>query len=141
ISHDLHHPQLALGLRHGIDSLCREFSIRHGLSLDVTYEGDVRQIPEATAFTLFRLLQEALTNLAKHSGVDRGCVFLSVARDRTLLRVTDQGRGFCADGIRAPGHLGMISMRERLRLVGGALCVNSSPGRGTVVEAVVPAVV
>jgi two-component system sensor histidine kinase UhpB len=84
---------------------------------------------------LFRVLQEALSNVAKHSGADRVTVTLGVQGDQAVLRVKDDGRGFQIGSDRG---LGLISMRERLRLVGGAMRVNSSPLQGTEVEAVVP---
>jgi len=86
-------------------------------------------------FTLFRVLQEAMSNVAKHSGADRVTVTLGVHGHQALLRVTDEGRGF---EIGSERGLGLISMRERVRLVGGTMRVNSSPLQGTAVEAVVP---
>lgn len=138
ISHNLHHPQLALGLQHGAVSFCREFSEQHGITVELTYDGDLKQIPETVSVVLFRILQEALSNVAKHSGADRVTVFLSVEGAHSLLRVTDRGRGFEADGVQSDGGLGLISMRERLRLVGGTMNVTSSPGQGTDIEAMVP---
>jgi signal transduction histidine kinase len=135
LSHDQHHPQLALGLQHGVASFCDDFSRQHGIAARLVHEGDLKQIPEMVCVTLFRVLQEAMNNVAKHSGADRVTVTLGVYADQVLLRVTDKGRGFeigCNHG------LGLISMRERLRLVGGTMRVNSSPMLGTDVEAVVP---
>jgi signal transduction histidine kinase len=137
ISHNLHHPQLALGLLHGAGSFCREFSEQHGIMVELTHKGDLKSISEAVSIVLFRILQEALGNIAKHSGADRVTVFLSVEGDLTLLRVTDRGRGFDAESVQNEGGLGLISMRERLRLVGGTMGVISSPGQGTKIEAVV----
>lgn len=138
ISHNLHHPQLALGLQHGAVSFCREFSEQHGIAVELTHEGNLKQIPETVSIVLFRILQEALGNVAKHSGADRVTVFLSVEGAQSLLRVTDRGRGFDAESVQSDGGLGLISMRERLRLVGGTMGVISSPGQGTNIEAVVP---
>lgn len=137
ISHNLHHPQLALGLLHGAVSFCREFSEQHGIVVELTHEGDLRSISEAVSIVLFRILQEALGNVVKHSGADRVTVFLSVEGEQTLLRVSDRGRGFDAESVQSEGGLGLISMRERLRLVGGTMGVISSPGQGTEIEAVV----
>jgi signal transduction histidine kinase len=138
IAHDLHHPQLALGLQHGVTSFCREFSEQHGFAVELTHEGDLKQFPEAVSIVLFRVLQEALGNAAKHSGADRVTVFLSAEGDRALLRVTDLGRGFETGGVQSDRGLGLISMRERLRIVGGTMSVTSSPGQGTDIKAVIP---
>jgi PAS domain S-box-containing protein len=135
LSHNEHHPQLALGLHHGVASFCHDFSKQHGIAAKLIHEGDLKQIPETVSFTLFRVLQEAMSNVAKHSGADRVTVRLGVHNGQVLLRVTDQGRGF---EIGSGRGLGLISMRERLRLVGGTMRVNSSPLQGTDVEAVVP---
>jgi PAS domain S-box-containing protein len=135
LSHNEHHPQLALGLQNGVASFCKDFSKQHGIAAKVAHEGNLRRIPEKVCFTLFRVLQEALSNVAKHSGADRVTVTISVHGDQAMLRVTDKGRGF---EIGSDRGLGLISMRERLRLIGGTMRVNSSPLHGTDVEAVVP---
>jgi signal transduction histidine kinase len=135
LSHNEHHPQLALGLQHGVTGFCNDFSKQHGIAAKLVYEGDLKRIPERVCFTLFRVLQEAMSNVAKHSGADRVTVTLGVRGDQAVLHVTDEGRGFEMGSDRG---LGLISMRERLRLVGGTMRVNSSPLHGTDVEAVVP---
>jgi signal transduction histidine kinase len=135
LSHNEHHPQLALGLQHGIASFCDDFSKQHGIAVKLVQEGDLKRIPETVCFTLFRVLQEATSNVAKHSEADRVTVTLRVHDNQAVLRVADEGRGF---EIGSDRGLGLISMRERLRLVGGTMRVNSSVMQGTYVEAVVP---
>jgi PAS domain S-box-containing protein len=135
LSHNEHHPQLALGLQHGVASFCNDFSKQHGIAAKLVPEGDLKRIPETACFTLFRVLQEALSNVAKHSGADRVTVTLGVHGDQAVLRVTDDGRGFEIESDRG---LGLISMRERLRLLEGTMRVSSSPLQGTEVEAIVP---
>lgn len=136
ISHNLHHSQLALGLQRAAASLCREFSEQHGIAVELTHEGDLDQTPAAASIVLFRVLQEALSNVAKHSGAARVSICLGVEDDRVNLHVRDCGRGFETERIH--GGLGLVSMRERLRLVGGTMTVTSSPSRGVHIEAVVP---
>jgi signal transduction histidine kinase len=92
ISHNPHHPQMALGLRVVIASLCREFFEQHGVAVELSQEGDLSHVPESVSMVLFRVLQEALNNGAKHSGSDQVAVFLRVEGDQVLLRVTDRGR-------------------------------------------------
>lgn len=135
LSHQEHHPQLDLGFQHGVVSFCEDFSKKYGITTKLVHEGDLEQIPQTVGFTLFRVLQEALNNVAKHSGADQVTVKLGVHGDQATLRVTDEGRGFEIGKHRG---LGLISMRERLRLVGGTMRVNSTPQRGTDVEAMVP---
>jgi signal transduction histidine kinase len=141
ISHDLHHPQLVLGLEHCVASFCREFSEQHAIEVEFTHEGNLKQIPETASVVLFRVLQEALANIVKHSGADRGSVVITVEDHQALMRVADRGQGFDTASAESKGGLGLISMRERLRLVGGAMSVVTSPGQGTSVEVMVPMMV
>jgi signal transduction histidine kinase len=122
-------------LEHGVASFCNGFSKQHGIAMNLVQEGDLTRIPETVSFALFRVLQEAMSNVAKHSGADRAVVTFGVRGDQAVLRVRDEGRGFEVGSDRG---LGLISMRERLRLVGGTLRVTSSPQKGTDIEAVVP---
>ena len=138
ISHDLHHPQLALGFQRGATSLCRDFSKQHGIAIELRNEGDLSQIPEMISTVLFRVLQEALANVANHSGADRACVLVAVEGSQATLRVIDGGRGFETETGRSHGGLGLISMRERLRLVGGTMEVTSSPTDGTEIRVEIP---
>ena len=137
ISHNLHHPQLALGFQHGAASFCREFLEQYGITVELTCEGDWKRIPEGISVVLFRVLQEALSNVAKHSGADQVKVLARVEPSLVLLRVTDRGRGFQNDNETGHGGLGLISMRERLRLVNGTMKVASAPGQGAEVEVMV----
>ena len=88
---------------------------------------------------LFRVAQEALTNVARHAGTRAASVTLRQADGGLLLAVSDSGVGFDPANPREGCSLGLASMRERLHLVGGTLDVESSPGRGTTVVAWVPA--
>jgi PAS domain S-box-containing protein len=138
ISHNLHHPQLALGLQHGATTFCREFSNQTGIMVEFSCESDLGQISETTSVVLFRVLQEALSNVAKHSGAERVIVSFGLEGDQVLLRVSDHGRGFDTQSLHEHGGLGLISMRERLRLVGGTVKIVSSAGQGTNIEASAP---
>jgi signal transduction histidine kinase len=96
------------------------------------------EIPKEVSLCLFRVLQEALQNAVKHSAVQNFTVELHGTKQGISLIVTDSGVGF--DWHDAMDHrgLGLISMRERLRLVNGELSIQSQPGRGTTVTARVP---
>ncbi|WP_284681217.1 sensor histidine kinase [Sphaerisporangium fuscum] len=113
----------------------------------VEVTGTPRPLAGAVETTLFRVAQEALANVAKHSGARHVWVTLSYLDDVVLLDVRDDGTGFdpsSADGSRpavraGEGGYGVGTMRQRLRGVGGSLEIESSPGQGTVVAALVPA--
>jgi len=91
---------------------------------------------------LYRILQEALSNIAKHAEATQVAVHIANGSDRLLLSVRDDGRGFdlaeAGHSGSAPDHLGLAGMRERARLIGGRLTIVSAPGKGTTIEVEVP---
>jgi signal transduction histidine kinase len=136
ISHQLHHSTLILGLPRAAAGYCREFSQQRGIKTEFIHEGDMNSLPDPVPLVMFRVLQEALSNVARHSGATQALVSLLEKGDEVTLRIKDRGRGF--DPMQISEGLGLISMRERLRLVGGRIKVLSAPGLGTEVDAVVP---
>jgi len=139
VAHDLHSPKLGLlALDHVLKTLCGDVGSRLGLEVTFTSRGVPRDVPMAISSCLFRVLQEALTNAAKHSGSRRAEVELRGAGDAICLRVQDFGRGFSMERIDACPGIGLITMRERAALVGGTLTITSAPERGTRVETYVP---
>src|SRR6185436_17617768 len=88
--------------------------------------------------SLFRVLQEALSNAVKHSGAQHCRVTLRATADTLHLEVVDDGRGFDVDGARSGHGLGLISMQDRLKLLNGDVVIESTPGSGTTVRASVP---
>jgi len=136
ISHHLHHSALLLGLPRAASSYCREFSQQRGMQVDFTHKGSMSALPEPVSLAMFRVLQEALNNSARHSGATQIKVYLLAEGDEVKLQVNDRGKGF--DPFRTHDGLGLVSMRERLRLVGGTIRISSVLGRGTELEAVVP---
>jgi signal transduction histidine kinase len=141
ISRRLHTSKVEyLGLAAAAGSLCRETASRHGIEVDYVHERVPSPLADGVAISLFRVLQEALTNLVKHSGARRCRVTLRGSPDALTLEVADDGRGFdTATAMKGHG-LGLTSMRERLKLVGGEIAVESAAGRGTTVRASVPLV-
>ncbi len=139
LSHRLHPSKLdSLGLVAAAAGFCRELSKQKGIRIEFVDRDVPNEIPGEIALCLYRVVQEALQNVARHSGAPLAHVELTGAPDGIYLRVSDSGTGFDP---RSPGvatGLGMISMRERLRLVGGHLHIDSEPGSGTRVEAWVP---
>jgi signal transduction histidine kinase len=138
LSHDLHSSQLEyLGVVAGIWSWCKEFGERHGIEIDCRH--DVRSIlPAEIGLCLFRVLQEAVHNAAKHSGVKRIEVQLEESSGEIHLVIRDLGRGFDIPAARQGRGLGLTSMQERVRLVNGTIEIQSGPIGGTTILVRVP---
>jgi PAS domain S-box-containing protein len=139
LSHRLHPSRLeVLGLEAAAAGLCDELSHRHDVEIDVHFENVPTALPRDISLCLYRVLQEALQNAVKHSGSPRAQVSITVGVDNTNLTVEDSGVGFDPhDAMRGSG-LGLTSMKERLKLVGGQLSIHSERGRGTMIHALVP---
>jgi len=140
LSHHLHPSRLrVLGLVPAIDGVCREIGVQHGIDVDFTHDRVPETVPPAIALCLYRILQEGLHNVAKHSGARRAAVRLSREDGLLNLQIADQGVGFDADAIQAHGSgLGLVSMRERVHYLGGRMVIRSSIGIGTRVGVRVP---
>lgn len=114
-------------------------SLREGRRIEVKTEGDARRLPGLVEHELLRVAQEAVTNAVKHGGASRIDISLHFTSREVRLRAADDGRGFDPPGESAkPGHFGLVGMRERVQKLGGQLSIESRPGGGTTVEAVVP---
>ena len=136
ISHRLHPSKLeALGLVATMRAHCRDVS-RQGFAVQFSEPDVPPGISADVALCLFRVLEEAVTNALRHSGAGGADVELKANGTGIRLRVSDRGRGLTASE-RSSG-LGLISMRERMQVVGGTLSITSNEGGGTVVEAHVP---
>jgi signal transduction histidine kinase len=139
LSHRLHSSTLdSLGLAAALNALCEEFSDFHSIEVTFVEENVPRRIPRDAALCLFRITQETLENVRKHSHAAWANVRLEGHEKRIHLSVSDSGSGF--DSAHAPrqGGIGIRSMEERLRLVGGHLSILSKPEEGTRVDAWVP---
>jgi signal transduction histidine kinase len=97
-----------------------------------------RAVPHDTALCLYRIAQEALHNVVKHSGGTAARVELAMEGGELRLAILDDGVGFDPKTTQANGSLGLVSMSERARFVHGLLCVESHAGKGTRVEVRVP---
>ena len=139
LSHRLHPSKLEqLGLVAAVRSLCKEVTQAHGLTIVWNDHGLVMSFPDDIALCLYRVAQESLQNVVKHSGARRVEVELIAADAFVRLRVIDDGTGFDAGSLSGKESLGLVSMRERARLVHGELAVESQPGAGTRVDVRVP---
>jgi PAS domain S-box-containing protein len=139
LSHELHPSKLdALGLMLTVSGFCRDFSKQHGIQVRFVNHGVPVNISKDVSLCFFRIVQEALRNVAKHSRALEATVDLSVAADGIELCVSDSGVGIDAESQRKDAGIGLISMRERLRVVSGHLSIESGPSRGTRIRAHVP---
>jgi len=138
LSHELHSSKLQyLGVVAGIRSWCKEFGERQNMEID--FRSDVATVPPfEIGVCLFRVLQEALHNIVKHSGVKRVEVQLTEPSNQIHLRVSDSGKGFDVESTMQGKGLGLTSMRERVRMVNGTVAIESKPMGGTTIEVRVP---
>ena len=147
LSEDIHslayqlHPSVLeeLGLVEALRAECERRGRQGQLDLSVDLESLTAVIGKDAALCLFRVAQEALNNVARHAGVHTATVTLRQMDGGLLLAVSDDGTGFDPVSPDKGMHLGLASMRERVRLVHGTLDIESAPGRGTTILAWVPA--
>jgi PAS domain S-box-containing protein len=139
LSHELHSSKLELlGIMRAMRGFCREFSEKRNVEVVFAHD-DIRcEVPQEIALCLFRVLQEALQNAAKHSGVRHFHVDLRETSDKIQLIVRDSGSGFDYQEALKTRGLGLTSMAERVKLVRGRLSIDSQPQRGTIVRVSVP---
>ena len=129
-----------LGLRVALDRLVTE-SRRRGTPAELVVDGDLLDLEPEVTLALYRVAQEALTNAEHHARAGSVAVRLAFDPGLVTLSVEDDGVGFDPDALSSEdgeGHLGLLGMRERLKVVGGRLEILSAPGRGTTVVASVP---
>jgi signal transduction histidine kinase len=118
-----------LGLVTAVESICRDMSRQHDIVVEFQNGGVPGVIEPNVSLCLYRVVQEALHNIVKHGGAQRAFVTLACAAGSIELHVADQGRGFTPDSPANRG-LGLVSMRERVKLLGGQIAIESSPGAG-----------
>ena len=139
LSHELHSPRLLLlGIVAAMRGFCREVSGQKNVEVDFRSENVPANVPPDTSLCLFRVLQEAVHNAVRHSLVQHFDVHLRGTGDAVHLTVRDEGVGFDIDAASRGMGLGLTSMKERLKLVGGELVVESQPTRGTTIRARTP---
>jgi len=139
LSHRLHSSTLeSLGLLAGLEAFCKEFAEQQGVEVDFVHENVPRGIPADAALCMFRITQEALRNIKRHSGANRAEVRLEQLDGRLHLSVSDRGSGFNSN--KPPGErgIGLHSMEERSRLLGGKLEIQSRLMEGTRIDAWLP---
>ncbi len=135
LSHRLHPATMEhVGLVAALKAYCTEFSKNKGISIQMSVPDDLEPVPPDVALCLYRITQESLRNIGKHSGASEARVMLTATDDGLKLLISDTGAGFEVDQSEGSKGLGLISMQERVRLVGGTFLLKSRPGMGTELE-------
>jgi signal transduction histidine kinase len=130
-----------LGLIPALHSFMKSFAKRTGVHTSLTAFAAVERLETAKRTVLFRIAQEALTNVARHAQAGRVEVSIQKLRGRICMKIKDDGKSFNVERAFHANdgkHLGLLGMRERLEMVGGKFVVESSPGKGTTVQAQIP---
>jgi signal transduction histidine kinase len=136
LSHRLHSSELEfLGLTIAADRFCRDFSRCYGIDVEYVVKDVPQDLDKGVALCFYRLIQESLQNVAKHSNAKSVLFRLTGGSDQLRLEVRDKGIGFDAKHVPYDSGLGLVSMRERMNLIGGTFSIRSKPGQGTTVEA------
>lgn len=135
------HPSILddLGLVKAVRRLVDEFSSNSGIKNTYVYNDPVSTLPAEVTICIFRVVQESLSNIARHSGASHVEVELMCEEEKVYLSIWDDGVGFTVQQSSTPGgHLGLLSMKERARLAKGAFEVTSTPGHGTRIRMEIP---
>jgi two-component system sensor histidine kinase UhpB len=139
LSHELHPGVLQhIGLVAALHGYCEEFENEHGLGVTFQTDEDLGFVPADHALCLYRATQEALGNVARHAKARHARVSLTRDGDLVTLTVADDGCGFDLTEARGRGGLGLISLDERVRLVGGHIAIDTGPQSGTQIRIIVP---
>lgn len=132
-----------LGLLPALEWLATDVTKHSAIIVDVKLGGKERRLPTEVELVLFRIIQEALRNVWRHSQATRAEVVVEFEQEKTRITVSDNGKGFALPSsvgdLARYGKLGLAGMQERARLIGGSLTVQSTPGKGTTITVVVPA--
>jgi PAS domain S-box-containing protein len=141
LSHQLHPAKVdQLGLVTAAKSLCDDLAKQSGLHIEFSARNVPADVATDISLCMYRVIQESLRNVVRHSHATAARVELNGETHGLRLTITDQGQGFDTNEAKHTGGLGLVSMRERIRLLQGTIAVSSSPGQGTQVEATVPLV-
>jgi signal transduction histidine kinase len=139
LSHELHPGVLQhAGLVAALKAHCAEFGSQHDIKVTFSVAAALDDIPQGIALCLYRVAQEALRNVAAHAGARQAHVALSRPADGLELTITDDGQGFDLAEVQRGGGLGLISLHERVHLVGGSVRIDTQRQRGTELRVQVP---
>ncbi|KGK89849.1 histidine kinase [Desulfosporosinus sp. HMP52] len=129
-----------LGIVPAISKYLGNFQENYGIKCELLIEGRERRLLPAMEVALFRLVQEGMTNVAKHAHSDKVDISLIYREDWTIAKIRDYGKGFDAkSAMNSPGeHFGLVGMRERVEMFSGLFSIHSTIGKGTLIELSIP---
>ncbi len=131
-----------LGLLPAVQWLASDLTKNYNISAEVEVVGNQRKLPSEVELMLFRIIQEALTNVRRHSAATKVCIKVELTGSSTKVTMSDDGKGFevpeRAGDLARTGKLGLAGMEERAQLLGGNLTIDSKPGKGTILTVEVP---
>jgi signal transduction histidine kinase len=130
-----------IGLVTALRQYAAKYEERHKVRVEVRVRGDERRLPVSLETALYRIVQEALTNIWKHSRASRASVIVTFEQGRCGVQIADDGIGFDVNAVGPNGqgeHLGIAGIRERAEMIGGTLRIASAPGAGTTLLVSVP---
>jgi signal transduction histidine kinase len=125
------------GLGAALEALAAQFQERYQIKVLLTISGPVTAIKDQQ-LVLYRISQEALTNVARHASASTVTIHLEELQDTVVLEIRDDGKGFSEDHLAQAASVGIFSMQERAYVAGGTAHVSSAPGQGTLVRAQLP---
>jgi signal transduction histidine kinase len=139
IAYQLHPAVLEhLGLAVALKSYCADFSKNEGIKVNFRYRNVSAAIPGEVALCVYRVTQECLRNVARHSGAKVAYVTVMGTNGALGLTISDRGTGFAPELVKVKKGLGLVSVVERARLVDGSLSIKTRPGDGTRIELRIP---
>jgi signal transduction histidine kinase len=139
ISHQLRPAMLdQLGLIPAMEWYAADFEKKTAIKTAFITELPPNDYPEKLRIGLFRILQESLTNVARHAKATRVDISLSLHDDDLVMLIEDNGKGFKTETVDGRKTLGILGMKERAIVMGGTYNIHSQPGKGTIIEVIVP---
>lgn len=131
-----------LGFAPALEMLAQQMERQHGLAVQVIVKGEQRRLPSDQELAAFRIVQQALSNVAAHAQAASVVLTIAFASDGLTLTIQDDGQGFTPpeqpSDLARQGHFGLMGMHERAMLYGGRLTINSAPGQGTTITTWLP---
>lgn len=127
-----------LGLEAALKSYTKRFTRQFGVACDISLEREDYGLDEPMTTAVFRIVQEALTNVARHAKAQNAMVSLQAHGEDLLLTIADDGCGLPADVSGERKTFGLLGIRERVSMLGGNIAIDSAPGRGTHIEVTIP---
>lgn len=131
-----------LGLVPAVKSLAADFTENYGIPVQIEVNGEPRKLADEAELMLFRIIQEALSNVRKHSEATEALVLINFTGEQTKVNIRDNGRGFeipsSISDLASTGNLGLVGIQERTQLLGGTFDIYSQPGQGTNLTIIIP---